>query len=133
MNKNELAAIVRMDLGGGEFGINDLPKSENGEKYSGTLLVGYDVDRNEVHVYAKNGKIYSITYNLEGQLLEYNVGERILVQDCVPNKRVFPEKTHYFFAKLLVDRGELLTFTEINKSLESIRFGEFYPKAVVLD
>lgn len=133
MNQNELAAIVRMELGGEEFGIGDLPRSAEGETYSGTLLVGYDVDRNEVHVYAKNGKIYSITYDSEGQLLEYNTGKRLSVKDCVPNKRVFPEKTHYFFAKLLVDRGELLTFTEINKSTESIRFGEFYPKALVLE
>lgn len=131
MTKDELA-LLRTEDNSSDTAVT-LSVSELPEGYEGTLAYGYDLDRNTVHVYAKEGKIHSVTYNFDGELVSSASGEEVYTIDCKPSKRAYRQTTQYFFASLMAKKGYELAITEGNENEESLPFGAFLERAKLLE
>ena len=110
--------------------INDLPRID-GELYSGTLLYGYTIDRETFHVYAKDGILHAITYDVNKKVVKHVQGKEIETLECRPSKRAYGDDTQYFFVKMLFDLGEKFT---VLKPAESnvLEMGGFVERGLVL-
>lgn len=92
-----------------------------------TLVLGYDLDRATVHVYARDGEIHFHRYRRAGEdfiTLEHSHGVQLPAADLRPTKRAFPERTDWSFAVRMMVLGCPLTFTEFDaaKGDPSARF-----------
>lgn len=95
-----------------------------------TLLFGYDVDRNTIHVYLDEcGHIHYLKYNyitppnsgedatglikpvFKGIAIEHQSGSRLNAQLLIPNKRAFPCATDVEFTEIMGSLGLRITFT----------------------
>lgn len=76
-----------------------------------TLLYGYDVDRSTFHVYLKDGEIHRLLQIGHNGRIRHSSSTAHLAVDLVPDKRAYPAKTDYLFAKLCAERGVPITFT----------------------
>ena len=87
-----------------------------GSKVNRTLLYGYTCERRTFHVYLKDLKIYVVVYDKDftankqtpKNMRQINVTSN---RDFVPDKRVYPERSDFFFCKLLRERGIEIPFT----------------------
>jgi hypothetical protein len=90
----------------------DLPNNREDR----TLLYGYTVERTTWHVYLKDGLIHRIEYRSDAKG-PYMVGVCHGVQKAwaprrlLPDKRAYPERTDYQFARLCRDAGCRIEFT----------------------
>jgi hypothetical protein len=76
-----------------------------------TLLYGYDVSRNTYHAHLQHGEIHLVVeLGYQGRKIHTSGTTRAL-GDLVPNKRAYPAKTDYQFARLCAVRGVDITFT----------------------
>ena len=115
--------------------IDDLPRVDmfcEISPYVGTLLCGYDTDRNSFHVYANDGVIHAVTYNSNKEIINHVAGEEIDIAECVPNKRVYPSRTQYFFATRLVELGAEFALSSTEDEV-LVEFGKFYHNALIVE
>lgn len=91
-----------------------------------TLLYGYDVDKNTVHLYFRGWFFVYLRYNAEFELLESKENDVLLIDSgiggntgsFVPNKRVYWDRSDYEFCKLLKDRNVHVAYTGSNGPVE---------------
>lgn len=76
-----------------------------------TLLYGYDVERETWHIYLDGGHIHRFVYNSREVIDHQHFEHWPFAQALVPNKRLYPERTDYWFANLLKRKHAHLTFT----------------------
>ncbi|MDI6977229.1 hypothetical protein [Serratia sp. Se-RSBMAAmG] len=124
MTKDELALLKSEVNNSVTVSVSELPAG-----YEGTLVYGYDCDRNTVHVYAKAGQIHAVTYNRDGEIVSHVFGEEVYTGTCKPSKRAYRQNTQYFFASLMAKKGYDLAITEGNENEESLPFGAFLERA----
>lgn len=104
MTEQEMKFIEDM-----EYGEKPIIDPENLlHKNDRTLLWGYTCDRWSWHVYLKDMKIYTVTYEYMKEPIIVNVKTN---NDFVPNKRLYPEACDYDFCKALARMGVHLPFT----------------------
>jgi hypothetical protein len=87
-----------------------------------TLLYGYDVDRNTWHVFLLDGEIHRVTEDGYGGPTTHLSNESWTIVDLIPNKRAYPERTDYQFARFCVEHGEPITFTTFKEGIEPQQF-----------
>lgn len=76
-----------------------------------TLTLGYNTERETLHVYLEVGEIHAFWYSGE-RVLAHVQGAELYVHQLTPNKRVYPEYTDLEFARLMRERTEMgLPFT----------------------
>lgn len=75
-----------------------------------TLLYGYDLDRNTIHVYLQKGVLHRLVYRNE-TMISCRTGVFHVEDDLIPSKRLYPERCDFEFCKLLQARGLSLSFT----------------------
>lgn len=124
MTKDELALLKTEVNNSGSVSVSELPAG-----YEGTLVYGYDCERNTVHVYAKAGQIHAVTYNRDGEIISHVFGKEVYTGSCKPQKRAYRQTTQYFFASLMAKKGYDLSITEGNENEESLPFGAFLARA----
>lgn len=98
--------------------------AEGGDR---TLTLGYNFQRETVHVYLKDGEIHWLYYTSAG-ILGKQSAEKAWAESLLPSKRVYPEYTDVQFARLMKERTEFgLPFT---KWSEPKKEGPFYGRVV---
>lgn len=77
---------------------------------SGTLLFGLTTERNFLHVYVKSGKLNSLLYKSNGEVIRHIVAEdEIFAHLCKPSKFAFKGFTQIFFEELMKRKKERVT------------------------
>lgn len=78
-----------------------------------TLVYGYDSARSNFHVFLKAGKFYRMVYSnrIEQDKMILGVDE-VSPEDCLPDKRVYPESCDFEFCTILISRGHRPPFTQ---------------------
>ncbi|MBU9200101.1 hypothetical protein KTD31_01620 [Burkholderia multivorans] len=88
-----------------------------------TLIWGYTCDRNSFHVYIEDGQIHRVIYDIGKNILAHNdESNGLLLSDCVPNKRVYPEASDYEFCRLLKVSGIDFSFTTWDDGREPAQY-----------
>ena len=72
------------------------------DKSDRTLMMGYNQDRNNVHVYLMDEELCVITYTMDFMLISEERGEFDELFSVIPSKRVYPESTDKEFYEILV-------------------------------
>lgn len=99
--------------------VGDLPFTIKNQ----TLLYGYTCSRETFHVYIKNGQIHVVVYETaysDDTARPINMRE-IKVEinkDYVPDKRVYPERSNYYFCSLLMQKDVDIHFTSWTEDSE---------------
>lgn len=129
MNLEEKKLFQRMNNPTSYISILDLP-----EGYEGTLLYGYNCDRETLHVYAKDGEIHAVTYDHNNKIIKHEHRGGLEVDQCYPNKRVYRQETQYFFVKLLKEKGAEFSIVDSHiEEKDCIKFGEFLKSGLIAD
>ena len=92
------------------WGVHTIEAGRFGRWISGTLLYGYDVDRNSFHVYLDGDKIHRLVFKGD-RMVEYGAQAAWLTEKLIPNKRVYPEYTDRDFTDMVLSRGVQIPFT----------------------
>jgi len=79
-----------------------------------TVLYGYTTERETHHVYQEGGNLHVVVYK-DGRLIDHTEGRKMLVDDLVPNKRLYPESCDFDFCLQLQGLGVELPFTTFDK------------------
>jgi hypothetical protein len=82
-----------------------------------TLLYGYTVARETVHVYydAEDGKIHKVVYSgTTDQVYDHQARDDWHCAWLLPSKRVYPECSDFQFADVLRDKGVDIPFTRFD-------------------
>jgi hypothetical protein len=90
-----------------------------------TLAYGYTLERDTFHVYLSSDGIHKVVYQNTAPavlLLHKHEREGLLLSECVPNKRLYPEACDFAFCALLKARGIDLPFTNWNDRQMARRF-----------
>jgi len=92
-----------------------------------TLAYGYTCDRNTFHVYlGDDGFIHKVVYSYDNELLVHRTeSDSLGLDECVPDKRLYPEACDYDFCLLLHAGGVNLPFTTWS---EGRRPAQYYGK-----
>ena len=91
-----------------------------------TLIYGYYPNRTTFHLYLKDKKFHVVTYDGD-KVLNYQHGYSLLIEDCVPTKRIYPECCDAEFCGKLLRRGKSLPFTTFNPDRKEAQFyGKLY-------
>jgi len=75
----------------------------------------------------KDGKFHHIIYNPTGSTTICSDGQKIGMDDCVPDKRVYSEACDYEFCKLLINYGVSIPFLSHNPDRPK---QQFYGKVI---
>lgn len=125
MNREELGKVVNAE----KYSYKVLTVDDLRRKNDRTLLYGYTCTRNTFHVYLKDGKIYTVIYNVDYSEDESKViGMREIKVGCnedfIPDKRLYPAACDYEFS-LLLGRvtGRSLPFTSYEDRQEKQYYG----------
>ena len=119
MDYDQYLSLTDVELDEPKISVADLPGPDR------TLLYGYDTARNTWHVYIKNGEIHRVISMMGGPIghlsrVEWNPA------DLVPNKRVYPERTDYEFARLCNQTDNPVCFTRYKPLPEGYPQGPFH-------
>lgn len=78
-----------------------------------TLAYGFTTDRKTFHAYlAEAGNVVRVIYDHDGLLVDIKTeADGLLMTECVPNKRMYPERCDFEFCQLLMARQVYLPFT----------------------
>jgi hypothetical protein len=72
-----------------------------------TLLYGYTLERETVHVYMKNGLIHKVVYTpsrmVDATVVSIESKKEWYAQDLVPSEKAYPESTDSEFASLMLE------------------------------
>ncbi len=77
-----------------------------------TLMYGYTLDNDTIHLYLKDGKFIKTQGDKIDQ--QYHINDTINIQSVMPSKRVYPESMDEEFFKLLLQRDISIPFTSYN-------------------
>jgi hypothetical protein len=85
-----------------------------------TLLYGYTCERETFHVYLKGGQIHKVVYRgsgpaSESKLLFHTASESIACESAVPDKRAYPAACDEQFCRLLMSKGQHISFTAFDE------------------
>lgn len=95
-----------------------------------TLIYGYSVTGQSVHVYLKGGNVYLAEYYTNEHPDKLVPQDQVInkftsLDELIPNKRAYPETCDYDFCMWLKDQGVMPTFTTFNKLREKKKFYGF--------
>lgn len=77
-----------------------------------TLIWGYTTDRDSFHVYLDAEKtLHKVVYAYNKEILLCKSEKSLDAEECVPNKRVYPQHCDYEFCKLLHSLHVNIPFT----------------------
>lgn len=129
MNKEQMAILNNRVKTGRYISANEIINTIG--RVETTLLYGYTIDRNTFHIYLKNGLIHKIIYNdVIDYMQRHRSDVRFIADQLVPSKRVYPGRTLFTFAKMLIDiTGEQIPFTVWEHNLDEkdyVKEGNFY-------
>lgn len=79
-----------------------------------TLAYGYTCDRETFHVYLSADGIHKVIYVDDKPRMHKHEGAGLLLTECVPDKRLYPETCDFEFCDLLMSRGVRPPFTTWN-------------------
>lgn len=93
-------------------------------KSSRTLIYGYSIDRETIHVYLNNDKkIVKLRYKGHSLVDSEVEGDNgIDAHSLVPSKRAYPEACDFEFCKLMMAAGVSITFTSFDFSRPNHQF-----------
>lgn len=98
-----------------------------------TLIYGYDCDRNSFHLYLKD-KMFCLLRYSSTNIISYQKGYFLLPNNCIPNKRVYPESCDFEFCELLNDYGISIPFTIFNtQRAKNLKRRKYHGLTVSLD
>lgn len=93
------------------------------ERTPRTLLFGYTCDRETWHVYLDDdGAIKRVIYGYPNTCLSVADESTLLPEECIPNKRLYPEACDLEFCCALKELGLNLPFTVFNSDREPGRW-----------
>jgi hypothetical protein len=87
-----------------------------------TLLYGYTCDRDTFHVYLMDGVLHRVIYNHDNKVLSHEMGQSLSPYLLAPNKRAYPETCDEQFCRLMITRGQEISFTTFNEMREPSLF-----------
>ena len=120
MNKAQYESLCRLEQAPRTVSAEDLS-----DKSPRTLIYGCMLDRETFHLYlTKSQKLVKVVYDSDGILLQKQNGP-LELKDCVPSKRVFPERSDQEFCRLLLAAGVSIPFTTFTPDIEP---KEYYGK-----
>jgi len=91
-----------------------------------TLLYGYTLERQTVHVYIKDREVHYFEYDLNGDTLFHKSGKFDYLDELIPSKRAYPESTDPEFLSILVKNGLDNCFTTYDQErYEKIKDKEY--------
>lgn len=106
--------------------------SELTDQTDRTLIYGYTVGRETFHLYLENGAFNRVIYDGDKVFLAGETGvESLALAQCVPDKRVYPERCDFEFCRLLKSRDVSIPFTTFDPNVEARAF--YGEKSEVLD
>lgn len=80
-----------------------------------TLIYGYDLERDTIHVYLKDGEIHYVrsrgASGQRGGVADYQHGKTLPASLLSPSKRAYPARTDYVAAQRMAALGCDLCFT----------------------
>lgn len=106
MNENQFKHLESVEARPITISISDLT-CHKGK----TLIWGYTAERDSFHVYLFDRKIHVYCYMLDLKTIYYAAATEVRIEDCLPNKRIYPEACDYEFCRRLKERGVYLPFT----------------------
>jgi len=99
-----------------------------------TLLYGYTCERDTFHVYlGQDGLLHKVVYGYDKLLLVHAQGTCLLMQDCVPDKRVYPHASDMAFCVLLARAGIAVPYTTFRDDEPQQFYGELRDALVEVD
>lgn len=99
-----------------------------------TLLYGYTCERDTFHVYlGQDGLLHKVVYGYDKLLLAHAQGTCLLMQDCVPDKRVYPHASDMAFCVLLARAGIAVPYTTFRDDEPQQFYGELRDALVEVD
>lgn len=102
--------------------LNDLT-----DKTPRTLVYGYTCSRDTWHLYlTEQGMFELAVYDHDGFHVDSWTVESVLPNECLPDKRIYAQKSDFEFCQLLMHCGERLPFT----TFEPVEPAQFYGKHV---
>lgn len=96
------------------------------DKTDRTLMYGYDMDRNTVHIYLHEGIMCAIKYTYDGKILSEERGEFDEIYHVLPSKRAYPESTDKEFFEILKYRNEEVVYTTFDQKRADMLKGLSY-------
>lgn len=132
---NYVIEAMQEDIENNTIGLNIFP-----ENFEGTLIYGYDIDRNTFHAYVKNGKFFVLTYAYDPEskngyhLLTSDIfNKNIPISSLLPTKRVYPNRSLQYIIDVLSLRGVHVPLTSDNKDESHLKIGEFTKDAMLIE
>ena len=92
------------------------------DKTPRTLIYGYNMERESVHVYLNSDGVICMAYGDERNVRHFTEEETENNRDYIPSKRAYVECTDLEFAKLLKEAGECISFTTPNRDRPQKQF-----------
>lgn len=91
-----------------------------------TLAYGFTTDRETFHAYlAEDGNVVRVIYDHDGLLVDIKTEvDGLLMTECVPNKRMYPERCDFEFCQLLMARQVYLPFTMYKMLAQETWYGK---------
>lgn len=91
-----------------------------------TLAYGFTTDRETFHAYlAEDGNVVRVIYDHDGLLVDIKTEvDGLLMTECVPNKRMYPERCDFEFCQLLMARQVYLPFTMYKMLAQEAWYGK---------
>lgn len=91
-----------------------------------TLAYGFTTDRETFHAYlAEDGNVVRVIYDHDGLLVDVKSEvDGLLITECVPNKRMYPERCDFEFCQLLMARQVYLPFTMYKMLAQETWYGK---------
>lgn len=74
-----------------------------------TLIYGYTCDRDTFHIYLEGGEVCGCIYGFKAE--EVTPLDLKTLEQCIPNKRVYPHGCDLEFCEMLISRGIYIPFT----------------------
>lgn len=112
--------------------ITSIKANELADQSDRTLIYGYTVGRETFHLYLENGTFNRVIYDGDKVFLAGETELDVIeLMQCVPDKRVYPERCDFEFCRILKSRDVSIPFTTFNPNVEARAF--YGEKSEVLD
>lgn len=93
------------------------------DKSPRTLVYGYNCNRDTWHLYlTADGQFQWVLYDFDGFLIDEYKADSIKPSDCLPDKRIYGQKSDFEFCQLLMHCGQTLSFT----TYEEVEPAQYY-------
>ncbi len=112
--------------------ITSIKANELADQSDRTLIYGYTVGRETFHLYLENGTFNRVIYDGDKVFLAGETElDAIELMQCVPDKRVYPERCDFEFCRILKSMDVSIPFTTFDPNVEARAF--YGEKSEVLD